>query len=51
MGASIGPFMGAIPYSDNNGSGVTARVWALFANAVSVAGDFNHWSGKRWRML
>src|SRR5215475_366195 len=31
------PFMGAVPYD----SGVTFRVWAKFASAVSVAGDFS----------
>jgi 1,4-alpha-glucan branching enzyme len=32
--------MGAIPYP----GGVTFRVWSLFADSVSVAGDFNNWS-------
>jgi 1,4-alpha-glucan branching enzyme len=32
--------MGAIPY----GGGVAFRVWAKFAGAVFVAGDFNGWS-------
>jgi 1,4-alpha-glucan branching enzyme len=36
--------MGAIPYSDSSGSGVTFRVWAPFAQSVAVAGDFNAWS-------
>jgi 1,4-alpha-glucan branching enzyme len=36
--------MGATPYTDNTGSGVTFRVWAPFANHVSVAGAFNAWS-------
>jgi 1,4-alpha-glucan branching enzyme len=36
--------MGATPYSDANGSGVTFRVWAPFAGAVAVAGEFNGWS-------
>jgi 1,4-alpha-glucan branching enzyme len=43
MPASSRPFMGAIPYADS-GSGVTFRVWAPFASAVAVAGDFNAWS-------
>jgi 1,4-alpha-glucan branching enzyme len=32
--------MGAIPYA----GGVTFRVWSLFADSVSVVGDFNAWS-------
>ena len=32
--------MGSIPYS----GGVTFRVWSMFADSVSVAGDFNGWS-------
>ncbi len=32
--------MGALPYQ----GGVTFRVWAPFAEAVAVAGDFNQWS-------
>jgi 1,4-alpha-glucan branching enzyme len=32
--------MGAIPYS----GGVTFRVWSMFADSVSVVGDFNNWS-------
>jgi 1,4-alpha-glucan branching enzyme len=37
--------MGATPYADANGSGVTFRVWAPFATSgVSVAGEFNQWS-------
>jgi len=38
------PFMGATPYSDQTGSGVTFRVWAPFAAQVAVAGEFNGWS-------
>lgn len=34
------PGMGAIPFAD----GVTYRVWAPHAQAVSVAGSFNHWN-------
>src|SRR5690348_13039948 len=44
MGASNRPFMGAIPYNDNDGSGVTFRVWAPFAKAIAAAGTFNEWS-------
>jgi len=44
MPASMRPFMGATPYLDSSGSGVTFRVWAPFASAVVVAGDFNAWS-------
>ena len=32
--------MGAIPYD----GGVTFRVWSLFADSVSVVGDFNNWT-------
>jgi 1,4-alpha-glucan branching enzyme len=32
--------MGAIPYA----GGVTFRVWSVFADSVSVVGDFNSWS-------
>jgi 1,4-alpha-glucan branching enzyme len=35
-----GPAMGATPHD----SGTIFRVWAPFARAVSVAGDFNGWS-------
>lgn len=38
------PGMGAVPYSDGDGSGVTFRVWAPNATAVGVAGTFNQWS-------
>jgi 1,4-alpha-glucan branching enzyme len=38
--ASTRPGMGAIPYP----GGVTFRVWAPFASAVAVTGDFNQWS-------
>jgi len=44
MPASARPFMGATPYSDATGSGVTFRVWAKFANNVFVTGRFNAWS-------
>ncbi len=32
--------MGAIPYA----GGVTFRVWSIFADSVSVVGDFNEWA-------
>lgn len=44
MPPSQRPFMGAIPYLDLGSAGVTFRLWAPFANQVSVAGDFNAWS-------
>lgn len=44
MSASQRPFMGATPYQDNAGAGVTFRVWAPFAQQVAVAGQFNNWS-------
>ena len=44
MPASARPYMGATVYSDAAGAGVTFRVWAPFAAAVAVAGDFNGWS-------
>ncbi len=36
--------MGANPYIDAAGPGVTFRVWAPFASGVAVAGSFNAWS-------
>ena len=38
------PYMGATPYQDDNGSGVTFRVWAPFAHRVVVIGEFNQWA-------
>jgi 1,4-alpha-glucan branching enzyme len=43
-GPSTHPFMGANPYIDPAGGGVSFRVWAPFASAVTVAGTFNGWS-------
>jgi 1,4-alpha-glucan branching enzyme len=43
-GPSTHPFMGANPYRDPAGDGVSFRVWAPFASAVTVAGTFNGWS-------
>src|ERR1035437_10732449 len=39
---SLRPGMGALPHSD----GVTFRVWAPHAQAVSVAGTFNEWAAE-----
>jgi 1,4-alpha-glucan branching enzyme len=36
--------MGAIPYADASGTGVTFRVWAPNATQVAVPGSFNGWS-------
>lgn len=44
MPPSQRPFMGATPYQDPAGNGVSFRIWTLFASAVSVAGSFNDWS-------
>lgn len=37
--------VGAIPYADAGGTGVTFRTWAPNATAVSVRGSFNGWGG------
>jgi 1,4-alpha-glucan branching enzyme len=42
--SSTQPGMGATPFLDAAGNGVTFRVWAPFAASVAVAGDFNSWS-------
>ena len=39
MGPSKRPYMGGTPYV----GGVTFRVWAPFASAVQVLGEFNNW--------
>jgi len=44
LAGSIHPFMGANPYADATGVGVSFRVWAPFATSVAIAGDFNSWS-------
>lgn len=35
--------LGAIPYADSNGTGVTFRTWAPNASGVNVRGSFNGW--------
>src|SRR5688572_19701871 len=40
---STRPGMGSIPFADQNGTGVTFRVWAPFATNVVVRGEFNAW--------
>jgi 1,4-alpha-glucan branching enzyme len=35
--------MGAVPYADSNGTGVTFRTWAPNASSVNVRGSFNGW--------
>jgi 1,4-alpha-glucan branching enzyme len=35
--------MGANPYADALGTGVTFRVWSPHATAVAVRGSFNGW--------
>ena len=41
---STRPGMGAIPYADALGTGVTFRVWAPNATSVTVPGVFNGWN-------
>lgn len=41
---SARPGMGAIPYADAAGTGVTFRVWAPNATQVAVPGSFNGWN-------
>jgi 1,4-alpha-glucan branching enzyme len=41
---STRPGMGAIPYADTLGTGVTFRVWAPNATSVAVRGSFNAWN-------
>jgi hypothetical protein len=40
---STRPGMGATPYADALGTGVTFRVWSPHANSVAVRGSFNGW--------
>lgn len=44
LAQSVRPGMGAIPYADGLGTGVTFRVWAPNATSVTVPGQFNGWS-------
>lgn len=37
------PGVGSFPYADQNGTGVTFRVWAPNASSVGVKGQFNGW--------
>src|SRR5438105_13440441 len=41
---STRPGLGSTPYADSLGTGVTFRVWAPNATAVTVPGVFNGWS-------
>jgi len=45
LGQSTRPGLGAAPYADALGTGVTFRVWAPNATSVSVPGQFNNWNG------
>ncbi len=42
-GQSPHPGLGAIPYADPEGTGVTFRVWAPGASTVHLSGTFNAW--------
>jgi len=42
-GQSSRPGMGATPYADAGGTGVTFRVWSPHATNVQVRGSFNSW--------
>ena len=44
LAQSTRPGMGAIPYADSLGTGVTFRVWAPNATSVAVPGVFNGWN-------
>lgn len=41
---SVRPGLGAIPYADAGGTGVTFRTWAPNATSVGVKGQFNGWA-------
>lgn len=43
LAQSSRPGMGATPYADMNGTGVTFRVWSPNATSVTVRGSFNGW--------
>ncbi|HWI56871.1 MAG TPA: alpha-amylase family glycosyl hydrolase, partial [Bacillota bacterium] len=44
LAQSSRPGIGATPYADAGGTGVTFRVWAPNAGSVAVPGSFNGWS-------
>ncbi len=43
-GPSTKAGMGAVPYKQGNDVGTTFRVWAPYAQEISVAGSFNNWN-------
>jgi 1,4-alpha-glucan branching enzyme len=44
LAQSSRPGWGAVPYADSAGTGVTFRVWAPNASALTVFGGFNGWN-------